>query len=114
MKKMYELRKYVKFQLYTVGQYYVIQLFDLAVDANDDVPCLWENDHFDLDYLLDEAIKWCKDKYGDTSEDIEDFCEWKPLKLSAFVSNHGEHEELKNVEAWDFCPYCGKKMKIIY
>lgn len=44
-----------------------------------------------------------------------DFCEWKhmPVTEGLFVS-HGEPEKLMNVESWDFCPYCGKKIKIIY
>lgn len=44
-----------------------------------------------------------------------DFCEWKhmPVTEGLFVS-HGEPEKLMNVESWNFCPYCGKKIKIIY
>ena len=44
-----------------------------------------------------------------------DFCEWKhmPVTEGLFVS-HGEPEKLINVESWDFCPYCGKKIKLIY
>lgn len=118
MEKIYELQKYVKFSLYTVGQFFVLQLFDMEFDANDNVPCIWENDNLALEHLLNEAIEWCKDRYGDKSdkpEETEDFCEWKPLTTTgSFISNHGEHDTLKNVEAWDFCPYCGKKIKIIY
>lgn len=63
MEKIYELNKYVNFQLYTVDKFYVLQLFDPNDNPNDvDVSCIWENDHFDLNYLFDEAIEWCKER----------------------------------------------------
>lgn len=65
MEKIYELQKYVKFCLYTVGQFFVLQLFDMEFDANDDVPSIWQNDHLDLETLLNEAIEWCKNRYGE-------------------------------------------------
>ncbi len=65
MQKLYELRRYVKFDLYTVGKSYVLQLFELDVEPNDlDISCIWENDNFDVDKLLDEAIKWSKERYS--------------------------------------------------
>lgn len=65
MQKLYELRRYVKFQLYTVGEYYVLQLFNQDVEPNDlDVDCVWENDNISIEELLDEAIEWCKERYG--------------------------------------------------
>ena len=63
MEKIYELNKYVKFQLYTVDNLYVLQLFEPSDNPNDvDVSCIWENDHFNLDCLFDEAIEWCKER----------------------------------------------------
>ena len=47
MQKLYELRRYVKFDLYTVGKSYVLQLFELDVEPNDlDISCIWENDNY--------------------------------------------------------------------
>lgn len=64
MKKLYELTQLVKFDLFTVDNMFVLQLFDKSVNPNDiGVSCIWENDHFGLEELLDEAIKWCKERY---------------------------------------------------
>lgn len=63
-KKIYELSQLVKFDLCTVDNLFVLQLFDKSVNPNDvGVSCIWENDHFDVEKLLDEAIKWSKERY---------------------------------------------------
>ena len=63
-KKIYELSQLVKFDLFTVDNLFVLQLFDKSVNPNDvGVSCIWENDHFDVEKLLDEAIKWSKERY---------------------------------------------------
>lgn len=63
-KKIYELAQLVKFDLFTVDNMFVLQLFDKSVNPNDiGVFCIWENDHFDVERLLDDAIEWCKERY---------------------------------------------------
>ena len=64
-KKIYELVQFVKFDLFTVDELFVLQLFDKNVNPNDaEVSCIWENDHFDVEKLLDEAIEWCEERYS--------------------------------------------------
>lgn len=64
-KKIYELAQLVKFDLFTVDELFVLQLFDKSVNPNDiGVSCIWENDHFDVEELLNEAIKWSKERYS--------------------------------------------------
>lgn len=64
-KKIYELTQLVKFDLFTVDNMFVLQLFDKSVNPNDiDVSCIWENDHFDVEQLLDDAIEWGKERYN--------------------------------------------------
>lgn len=63
--KIYELAQLVKFDLFTVDELFVLQLFDKSVNPNDTgVSCIWENDHFDVEELLNEAIKWSKERYS--------------------------------------------------
>lgn len=65
LKKIYDLMQYVKFNLYTADELFVLQLFDKSVNPNDiGVSCVWENDHFNLEILIDEAIKWSKERYS--------------------------------------------------
>lgn len=64
-KKIYDLIQYVKFNLYTVDNMFVLQLFEKNTNPNDiEVSCIWENDHFDVEYLLDTALDWCKERYN--------------------------------------------------
>lgn len=63
-KKIYELAQLVKFDLFTVDELFVLQLFDKSVNPNDkDASCIWENDHFDVEALLNEAIKWSEERF---------------------------------------------------
>lgn len=64
-KKIYELTQLVKFDLFTVDEMFVLQLFDKSVNPNDiEASCIWENEHFDVERLLDDAIKWSKKRYS--------------------------------------------------
>lgn len=64
-KKIYELAQLVKFDLFTVDEMFVLQLFDKSANPNDiEVSCIWENDHFDVEQLFDEAIRWSKERYS--------------------------------------------------
>lgn len=61
MDKIYELSRYVKFTLSKVDELYKLQLLDINDDPSDvGTTCIWEDDHFDLDHLFDQAITWCK------------------------------------------------------
>lgn len=43
-----------------------------------------------------------------------DFCEWKEdMTLSRSAIGHGKFESLMYVSKWDYCPYCGKKIKAV-
>ena len=63
--KLYELAKFVKFDLFTVDENFVLQLFDKSTNPNDiNVSCIWENDNPNLYILLDEAMDWIKKQYS--------------------------------------------------
>lgn len=51
-----KIREFNQFNLYTVDEYYCIQLFDLEVCANDEVSCNSEFQHKDLKKLLILAL----------------------------------------------------------
>ncbi|GEM_PF-2460010 len=59
--KLKFLRKMVSFSIYTVKENYCLHLFDLFVDANNEVDCIWEDTDIDLDKVIDRAIEWCKE-----------------------------------------------------
>lgn len=66
LKEMYikELLSYAQFQLYTVDQGFVLQLFEKEVCTNDlDTDCVWEESGHDLQALFSEALSWCKQRY---------------------------------------------------
>ena len=64
-KKIYELAKIVKFDLFTVDELFVLQLFDKNINPNDiGASCIWEMEHFDMERLLDDAIEWSKERYS--------------------------------------------------
>lgn len=53
------LRQHHQLNVYTVSEYWCIQLFDLDVDTNDiGASCIYENQNTNLDNLLIEAIEW--------------------------------------------------------
>lgn len=51
-----KIREFNQYNLYTVNDYYCIQLFDLDVCANDDVTCNNEFQNKDLKELLKSAL----------------------------------------------------------
>jgi hypothetical protein len=53
------IRKYHQIDLYTVDEYWCLQLFDLTVCPNDiNVSCDWENDDKELNTVLIMAIEY--------------------------------------------------------
>lgn len=62
MKKLIKLRQYVQFDLYTVDNIYVIQLFDKNVYVNDGKDCIWEDSDKNIKTLLKRAIEWCENE----------------------------------------------------
>lgn len=48
------------------------------------------------------------------SEVGEEVCEWREdMTLSRSAIGHGKFESLMYVCKWEYCPYCGKKIKIV-
>ena len=56
---------------------------------------------------LNEAIEIVKQ--GGVSDDTDNMCEWKKLPFSWFAGCDGRKVEYKQ---GDYCPRCGKKIKI--
>ena len=53
------LRQYHQLNIYTVGEQWCLQLFDLDVDTNDiGVSCIYEDQNLNLDNLLIDAMEW--------------------------------------------------------
>lgn len=53
------LRQYHQLNVYTVGELWCIQLFDLDTDTNDiGVICIYEDDNKSLETLLLDAMAW--------------------------------------------------------
>lgn len=50
------------------------------------------------------------------SEQVNDFCEWKFTKSVAdggyFYSSGCNHKRFSDLHSFEFCPYCGKKIKV--
>ena len=57
---------------------------------------------------LNEAIEIVKQ--GGVSDDTDNACEWKKLPFSWFAGCDGRKVEYKQ---GDYCPRCGKKIKVI-
>ena len=57
---------------------------------------------------LNEAIEIVKQ--GSASDDADNMCEWKKLPFSWFAGCDGCKVEYKQ---GDYCPRCGKKIKIV-
>ena len=64
----------------------------------------------DLGYALglNEAIEIVKQ--GSVSDDTDNACEWKKLPFSWFAGCDGRKVEYKQ---GDYCPRCGKKIKVV-
>lgn len=49
-------------------------------------------------------------------EQVNDFCEWKFTKSVAdggyFYSSGCNHKRFSDLHSFEFCPYCGKKIKV--
>lgn len=46
--------------------------------------------------------------------DIEEVCEWREdMTLSRSAIGHGKFESLMYICKWKYCPYCGKKIKVV-
>lgn len=59
------LRQYHQLNIYTVGEHWCIQLFDLDVDTNDiGASCIYEDQNISLANLLIDAIEWA-DRNGE-------------------------------------------------
>lgn len=53
------LRQYHQINIYTVGNQWCVQLFDLDVDTNDiGASCIYEDQNRNLEDLLVDAIEW--------------------------------------------------------
>lgn len=52
-----KIRKFNQYSIYTVNEYYCIQLFDLEVCANDEVDCIIEFSDKDLRKVLMRALE---------------------------------------------------------
>lgn len=47
-------------------------------------------------------------------ESKDDFCEWiEDMTLSRSAIAHGKFESLSYICKWKYCPYCGKKIKVV-
>ena len=44
-----------------------------------------------------------------------DFCEWKFMKtvVAYFYSSGCNHKRFSDLHGFEFCPYCGKKIKVV-
>lgn len=52
-----KIREFNQYSIYTVNEYYCIQLFDLEVCANDEVDCITEFSDKDLRKVLMRALE---------------------------------------------------------
>lgn len=49
-----------------------------------------------------------------TEEHEEEVCEWREdMTLSRSAIGHGKFESLMYVCKWKYCPYCGKRIKVV-
>jgi rRNA maturation endonuclease Nob1 len=58
-----------------------------------------------------EIVKYLASEYNN------DFCEWKFVKSVSdggyFYSSGCSHKRFSDLHSFEFCPYCGKEIKII-
>ena len=52
------IRKHFQMSIYTVNDYWKVQLFDFNVSANDAIDCIYETGHTDLNNALIESFLW--------------------------------------------------------
>jgi hypothetical protein len=68
----------------------------------------------DYNVPINKAIEIVKDL---ASEHNNDFCEWKFVKSVSdggyFYSSGCSHKRFSDLHSFEFCPYCGKEIKII-
>ena len=49
-------------------------------------------------------------KRGGVSDDV---CEWREHPICGFYSEHIDADRIINIDEYKYCPYCGKKIKVV-
>ena len=71
--------------------------------------------------FTDEAVKIVNqvaEEYNSTSKNSsnsnDEVCEWKlDTTYEHMATAHEEYESVVDINSWKYCPYCGKKIKVV-
>ena len=105
--------------------YSTLMLYEIA-DMIEDAPTA-----YDIDKVVDEFDKkynnslWIKgnEEFSITRNELieivnqcgvsDDVCEWREHPICGFYSEHIGADRIINIDEYKYCPYCGKKIKVV-
>ena len=67
-------------------------------------------------YDLNNVLNWKEDCFEIVNQLAEeynnDFCEWKGIHMLGLYNSSCQQKSIVN-PSWTYCPYCGKKIKVV-